>query len=66
MERGAIMIRVIHKHDRSQWGYIDGEGTLKVESPPVEYKVVRVLWANDAVIEVPPSLQYAEDLEIIP
>lgn len=59
------MIQVRSKYSPELWGYVTGEGTLTVQSPACEHKIVRVAWANDAVCDVPSSLQYADDLEII-
>lgn len=61
------MRRVRHKSDPDQWGYVDMEGYIKgrIIDLPIEHKIVRVLWANDLVSKVPPSLQYADDLEDI-
>lgn len=60
------MKRVRLKAFPDQWGYVNGEGILTVPDIGVQYFIVRVLWANDAVGDVPPSLQYLEDLEEIP
>lgn len=59
------LLRVRSKHSPALWGYVTGEGTITAADSKVEHKIMRVMWANDAVIDVPPSLQYAEDLEVI-
>jgi hypothetical protein len=60
------MVRVRSIHSPALWGYVDAEGVITPAAfPNVKHKIVRVIWANDAVSDVPPTLQYAEDLEVI-
>jgi hypothetical protein len=63
-QKGSLR-QVRHKADPEQWGYIDGSGTLTTNHLGVTYQIVRVMWANDKVRQVPPPLQYEEDLEEI-